>query len=121
MTGLLNMGHAGFMLIGAYGFGITSWQGGPWLHRLNVEQEWGLSELAVNGVIMTAGFVVAILAAVVFALILGWPTLKLRGDYLAIVTIAAAEMVRFLGRSQSLVGITNASTGMRGKDFKGPF
>jgi branched-chain amino acid transport system permease protein len=64
---------------------------------------------------------VAIVLAVLFGLLLGWPTLKLRGDYLAIVTIAAAEMVRFLGRSQSFKNLTGGSTGIRGKDFKAPF
>lgn len=99
LTGLLNMGHAGFMLLGMYGFAITIREGGS----------------------MWLAFLVAIAAAVVFGLILGWPTLKLRGDYLAIVTIAAAEMIRFLGRSQSLLPLTGASSGIRGTDYKGPF
>ena len=65
-TGLLNMGHAGFMLLGAYGFAISTIAGAPfWL-----------------------AFLVAVVAAILFALILGIPTLKLRGDYLAIVTMA---------------------------------
>ncbi len=54
-------------------------------------------------------------------IVLGWPTLRLRGDYLAIVTIAAAEMVRIIGRSQWLKDFTGGNTGIRGKDFKGPF
>lgn len=99
MTGLLNMGQAGFMLLGMYGFAITIREGGPiWLAVL-----------------------VAIAVAMVFGVILGWPTLKLRGDYLAIVTIAAAEMVRYLGRSQNFNSLTGASTGIRGNEFKGPF
>ncbi len=74
-TGLLNIGQAGFMLLGAYGFAITVKFGGPfWL-----------------------GVLVAIVVAILFAFILGVPTLKLRGDYLAIVTIAAAEIVRIIG------------------------
>lgn len=121
LTGLLNMGHAGFMLIGMYGFGITTWRMDPWLQRVNIEQDWGWSELAVHGLVLSIGFLFALLASAVFAVLLGWPTLKLRGDYLAIVTIAAAEMVRFLGRSQSLQKVTNAATGIRGKDFKPPF
>ncbi|WP_296665340.1 branched-chain amino acid ABC transporter permease [Demequina sp.] len=99
LTGLLNMGHAGFMLLGMYGFAISLQAGWPiWL-----------------------ALIAGLVAAGVFALLLGWPTLKLRGDYLAIVTIAAAEMVRFLGRSQSLKDLTGASSGIRGKDFKEPF
>ena len=99
LTGLLNMGHAGFMLLGMYGFAIATREGWP----------------------LWAAFIAAMAAAAVFGLLLGWPTLKLRGDYLAIVTIAAAEMVRFLGRSQSLKGLTGASTGIRGNDFKYTF
>ncbi len=99
LTGLLNMGQAGFMLLGMYGFAITIREGGSiWLAVL-----------------------VALALAVAFGVLLGWPTLKLRGDYLAIVTIAAAEMVRYLGRSQNFNDLTGASTGIRGNEFKGPF
>ena len=99
LTGLLNMGQAGFMLIGMYGYAITVSQGGS----------------------MWLGILVAFVGAVLFALFLGWPTLRLRGDYLAIVTIAAAELVRLIGRSQWLKEWTGGNTGIRGKDFKGPF
>ncbi|WP_062311867.1 branched-chain amino acid ABC transporter permease [Demequina rhizosphaerae] len=99
LTGLLNMGQAGFMLLGMYGFAISIQQGWPiWI-----------------------AVIVGLIAAAIFAVLLGWPTLKLRGDYLAIVTIAAAEMVRFLGRSQSLKDLTGASSGIRGSDYKAPF
>ena len=66
LTGLLNMGQAGFMLLGAYGFAIATVAGWP----------------------IWAAVLAAIAAAALFAVILGIPTLKLRGDYLAIVTIA---------------------------------
>jgi branched-chain amino acid transport system permease protein len=86
-TGLLNMGQAGFMLIGAYGFAISIGAGLPF---------W-------------AAFLIAILAGIAFALLLGIPTLKLRGDYLAIVTIAAAEIVRMIGRASVLNDVTGGS------------
>ena len=76
-TGLLNIGQAGFMLLGAYGFAISITQGWP----------------------LMVGLLVGLAVAFVFALVLGMPTLKLRGDYLAIVTISAAEIVRYVGRS----------------------
>ena len=99
LTGLLNMGVAGFMLIGMYGYGISVSHGVPaWL-----------------------ALIIAIVGAILFSLLLGWPTLRLRGDYLAIVTIAAAEIVRIIGRSQWLKEWTGGNTGIRGKDFKGPF
>lgn len=72
-TGLLNFGQAGFLLIGAYSVAIPV-------------TVWGWNYF------MTLPFVV--LMATIFALLLGIPTLKLRSDYLAIVTIAAAEILR---------------------------
>ncbi|MBO9567496.1 MULTISPECIES: branched-chain amino acid ABC transporter permease [Cellulomonas] len=99
LTGLINMGQAGFMLLGAYGFAVATVQGAPlWL-----------------------AFVVAIALSVVFALLLGLPTLKLRGDYLAIVTIAAAEIVRMIGRSTALTDVTGGSEGLTGNAFKHTF
>jgi neutral amino acid transport system permease protein len=98
-TGLLNIGQAGFMLLGAYGFAITVRFGGPfWL-----------------------GVLVALLAATVFALILGLPTLKLRGDYLAIVTIAAAEIVRIVGGNQQLGPITGGVAGIGNQVYSPSF
>ena len=99
LTGLLNMGQAGFMLVGAYGFAISTIAGWP----------------------LWAAVLVAIAGAVVFATILGIPTLKLRGDYLAIVTIAAAEIVRIVGRSTALTDVTGASNGLLGNSFKHTF
>ncbi len=80
-TGLLNFGQAGFMAVGGYGiaasvttFGLSFWVAVP----------------------------IGILAAIVFALLLGAPTLRLRADYLAIVTIAAAEIIRIVVGSVTL-------------------
>ena len=99
LTGLLNMGQAGFMLLGAYGFAIATIEGWP----------------------LWAAVGVSIALAVIFATILGIPTLKLRGDYLAIVTIAAAEIVRLVGRSTALTDLTGASNGLLGNSFKHTF
>jgi branched-chain amino acid transport system permease protein len=99
LTGLLNFGQAGFMLLGAYGFAISTIAGWP----------------------VWAAALVAVACSVVFALILGVPTLKLRGDYLAIVTIAAAEIVRIIGRSTALTDLTGASSGLRGDSYKETF
>jgi len=99
LTGLLNMGQAGFMLLGAYGFAIATIAGWP----------------------LWAAVAVAVATAVVFAMILGIPTLKLRGDYLAIVTIAAAEIVRLIGRSTSMTAITGGNAGLAGDQYKRTF
>ena len=97
LTGLLNMGQAGFLLLGAYGFAIATIAGWP----------------------LFAAVLVAMAAAAVFALILGIPTLKLRGDYLAIVTIAAAEIVRLVGRSTALTDLTGGSYGHHRQRLQG--
>ena len=98
-TGLLNMGQAGFMLLGAYGFGISIWHGLP----------------------MVVGILFGFGAAFVFALVLGAPTLKLRGDYLAIVTISAAEIIRYVGRSALLTDFTGSAQGIPGSQYRGSF
>ncbi|XPP26240.1 MAG: branched-chain amino acid ABC transporter permease [Leucobacter sp.] len=98
-TGLMNMGQAGFMLVGAYGFGVSVTFGANfWLALL-----------------------IAIACAVIFALILGIPTLKLRGDYLAIVTIAAAEVIRMIVRMAMLQDITGGPTGLHGSKYRFAF
>ncbi|BDZ42250.1 branched-chain amino acid ABC transporter permease [Paraoerskovia sediminicola] len=98
-TGLLNMGQAGFMLLGAYGFAIATIAGLPFFVAL----------------------LIAIAAGALFALILGVPTLKLRGDYLAIVTISAAEIIRMIGRSTVFNDSTGGSSGLTGNSFKYTF
>ena len=98
-TGLVNIGQAGFMLLGAYGLAIT---------------------IEVTGNIFL-GLVVGLAAAVLFALVLGIPTLKLRGDYLAIVTIAAAEIVRIVGGDQSLAPVTGGVAGIAGSAYQPTF
>ena len=98
-TGLLNMGQAGFMLLGAYGFAISIWQGLP----------------------MPVGILIGFGAAFVFALMLGVPTLKLRGDYLAIVTISAAEIIRYIGRLARSRGLHRRGPGHPGSQYRDPF
>ena len=90
-TGLLNFGQVGFMAVGAYSIAIT------------------VNELELS---MWLGLPIGLLAAVVFALLLGLPTLRLRADYLAIVTIAAAEIFRLIVRAASLRDVTGGSSGM---------
>src|SRR6478752_9915617 len=94
-TGLLNIGQSGFMLLGAYGFAISIGHGLP----------------------LIVGVLLGFAAALVFALVLGAPTLKLRGDYLAIVTISAAEIIRYVGRSALLTDFTGAAQGIPGSQY----
>ena len=92
-AGLLNMGVAGFMAIGAYGFAISILTFGlPW----------------------PTAVLIGLLGAVLFAIVLGIPTLRLRGDYLAIVTIAAAEVLRLLFLTSSFRQWTGSADGLSG-------
>ncbi|HWR84702.1 MAG TPA: branched-chain amino acid ABC transporter permease [Rhodoglobus sp.] len=92
-AGLLNFGIAGFMALGAYGYAISILTFGlPW---------W-------------AGALIGMGAAAVFALVLGIPTLRLRGDYLAIVTIAAAEVLRLLFLTTAFDDVTGSADGLSG-------
>jgi branched-chain amino acid transport system permease protein len=93
-AGLLNFGQAGFAAIGAYAVAV-----------LVVTVGWPLWLAILFG----------ILGAVIFGLILGIPTLRLRADYLAIVTIAAAEIIRQIVRSVSLNDYLGGSDGITGK------
>ena len=99
-AGLLNFGIAGFMAIGAYGYAISVLTFGfPW---------WG-------------GMIVGIIGSILFAILLGVPTLRLRGDYLAIVTIAAAEIVRLLFLTTAFTDVTGSADGLFGYNNSGGF
>jgi ABC-type branched-subunit amino acid transport system permease subunit len=89
-TGLLNLGQAGFMSIGAYAMGMLVSDAG-----------WSI------WIAMPA----AVLVAVAAGLLVGLPSLRLRADYFAIATIAFAEIVRytfqnadFAGGNQGIIG-----------------
>ncbi len=92
-AGLLNFGQAGFMACGAYAIGMTA-------HYWHISFWWGIP--------------MAIAYATVFGLIMGIPTLRLRSDYLAIVTIALAELVRLIVRSVTFKKYFNGSDGING-------
>src|ERR671917_2616341 len=92
-TGLLNFGQIGFALVGGYGMGIA----------------------VVNfGLPLWVGVLIGMAAGVVLALLLGIPTLRLRADYLAIVTIAAAEILRLITRSTSMTEFSGGTQGLTG-------
>ncbi|MBI5366546.1 MAG: branched-chain amino acid ABC transporter permease [Planctomycetes bacterium] len=83
MAGLLVLGYAAFYAIGAYTLGILAQQMGY----------FGLPDTHLNHWV---AFPVAAAVAGLFGLALGLPSLRLRGDYLAIVTLGFGEAVRYL-------------------------
>ena len=93
-TGLLNFGHASFMGVGAY---VTL--------LLMPHAAGREGEITSTGLPFIVALIIGILSAALFGLLLGLPAIRLRGDYLAIVTIAAAEIFRLLVRDlESITG-----------------
>ncbi|NBD12599.1 branched-chain amino acid ABC transporter permease [Corallococcus silvisoli] len=110
MTGQFSIGHAGFMAVGAYIAGVTS---------------LSLKEVALSFLPVAASdqvlFIVALLAggacAALCGFLVGLPSLRLRGDYLAIVTLGFGEIIRVVvqnteafGRALGLSGIPQYSS-----------
>ena len=93
-AGLLNFGQVAFVAAGSYAVGVIV---------LTFDLSLWLSIL------------VAILVATILALLLGIPTLRLRADYLAIVTIAASELFRLTVRSIAFKDVLGGAQGINGK------
>jgi len=93
--GQLPLGHAGFMAIGAYAAAIF----------------WNSGMLPHNGSALVLGIILAGIIAAIFGILIGIPTLRLRGDYLAIITLGFAEIIR--AAITNLPGITNGALGLR--------
>ena len=77
------------------------------------------SSVATWGLSFWLGIVIGLLLTVVLALLLGVPTLRLRADYLAIVTIAAAEIIRQVVGSVTLLEYFGGLDGLQ--DFNDSF
>jgi branched-chain amino acid transport system permease protein len=94
-AGLLDLGYIAFFAVGAYCYALLS------------SPQFGIHWSFL--VVLPLGA----LAAAVFGVILGAPTLKLRGDYLAIVTLGFGEIIRiFLNNLSRPVNITNGPQGI---------
>jgi len=97
-TGLLNFGQVGFLAVGAYtvAIGVSTYGLSFWLCVF-----------------------LSVITASVLALLLGVPTLRLRADYLAIVTIATGEILRLVLRAAEFRATTGGAAGIQG--FAGDF
>ena len=90
ITGQFSLGHAGFMCVGAYCAGIL------------ISQIGGVTGLF-------AGILVGMVINAILALIVAIPTLRLRGDYLAIATLGFGEIIRIIVLNME---ITNGAAGL---------
>jgi neutral amino acid transport system permease protein len=92
-TGLLNFGQAGFMSIAAFGLAVS---------------------VVTYDLPFWVGLIIALVATVLLALVLGVPTLRLRADYLAIVTIASSEILRLIFGAVEYKNTFGGSNGLTG-------
>ncbi len=108
-TGLFSLGQAGFMLIGAYAYGILTI---PVEQRINVYQYYngGIVQFALP---VVPALIIAGLVAAAFAFLIGLPVLRLKSDYLAIATLGFAEIVRTIFQWDKLGFLTNGSNLLR--------
>ena len=122
-TGLFSLGHAGFMLIGAYTYAVftipaasrdTVYQYYDALVRFSIPEVLGGS-LGAFGTVLGIALAVLLagLVAALFAYLIGLPVLKLKSDYLAIATLGFAEIVRAIFQWNQLGPVTNGSNMLR--------
>jgi branched-chain amino acid transport system permease protein len=107
-AGLLDLGYVAFFAVGAYMYGLLA---SPHLF----ETFPAIAAMFPGGLHMPLWVIVPLAAALagLFGMLLGAPTLKLRGDYLAIVTLGFGEIIRvFLNNLDQPVNITNGPKGL---------
>ncbi|MHB8584653.1 MAG: branched-chain amino acid ABC transporter permease [Thermoplasmatota archaeon] len=100
-TGLINFGHVAFLAIGAYAAAVVAWHLGPSL----AAAPWPVALFWSAVIVLGSAFV-----ATGIAILLGFPTLRLREDYLAILTIGAAEILRSILTNEAW--LTNGEAGI---------
>ncbi len=107
-TGQFSLGHAGFMAVGAYAAAIVSIQLGPQLQHI----------FGSGGAGTGAAFLLALLVGGVCAALCGWivgvPSLRLRGDYLAIVTLGFNEIIRVILQNTKPDSVCGGALGLGG-------
>ena len=109
-TGLFSLGQAGFMLLGAYTYGILTM---PTEVKMS-ERVYKYYECIIHfdtGIFV--GLVAAGLVAAFFAFLIGLPVLRLKSDYLAIATLGFAEIIRAVFQWDTLGPLTNGANLLR--------
>jgi branched-chain amino acid transport system permease protein len=111
-TGQFSIGHAGFMAVGAYASAMFS---------IHVGQDWasalgrlGLPAFAAQGAPLLAALIAGGLLAAAAGWLVGLPSLRLRGDYLAIVTLGFGEIIRVVITNVDAVGAARGLPGIPG-------
>lgn len=106
-TGQFSLGHAGFMAVGAYTAAAVTMFGGP-----HILAAIGGSNPATVAALFLCALIAGGLTAAVAGLAVGIPSLRLRGDYLAIVTLGFGEIIRVIFRNIDSLGGPLGLTGI---------
>jgi len=110
VCGQLHLGPNAFITLGAYTAALlTMTPAEKALNFMVTPLYWPLSQVALP---FPAALLAAGLVAAAFGLITGFPVFRVRGDYLAIVTLGFGEVVRVL--ANNLQGLTNGPLGLKG-------
>jgi len=88
-TGLFSLGHAGFMAIGGYACALA---------------------VKALGLPFYLGLIIGMLASMLVGLLIGWPTLRLKGDYFVIATLGIGEVVKLA--IENMPGVTGGARGL---------
>jgi len=111
-TGQFSIGHAGFMAIGGYGSAMfTLYVGVGWVSVFTAAH---VPVPVAQGVALLAALIVGGLLSALAGYLVGLPSLRLRGDYLAIVTLGFGEIIRVLILNVDAVGGARGLPGIPG-------
>jgi branched-chain amino acid transport system permease protein len=108
ITGQFSIGHAGFYAVGAYTSASLVYYGGPAIRSATSF----LPQIAQNALLLVLGILAAAAAAGLAGLAVGIPSLRLRGDYLAIVTLGFGEIIRVLILNIDAIGGSRGFSGI---------
>ena len=108
-AGQFSMGHAGFMAIGGYMSAfVTYFYAGPYVDKLPD----GTQKLVLQNVFFLGALLVGGLAAALAGYLVGLPSLRLRGDYLAMVTLGFGEIIRVIFLNVEKLGAARGLSGV---------
>ncbi len=111
-TGQFSIGHAGFMAVGAYTAAMTSLHAGAGAVAAAIGA--GVPSAVAQGGALLVATLAGGVAAAVAGYLVGLPSLRLRGDYLAIVTLGFGEIIRVLLTNINAVGASRGLPGIPG-------
>lgn len=108
-AGQFSLGHAGFMAIGAYMSALITYY---WAAPMLQEMEEGTTSFLLRHAIFFGALVFGGLCAAAVGWVVGLPSLRLRGDYLAIVTLGFGEIIRVIFLNVDAVGGARGLSGV---------